>query len=233
MSTTIERLLETLKDESAEATKQYIALAKSIAAGEEVRPQKVRAILTAAHKKTEDLQRDVSLAEQRAAWRAALARLPELERELTAVNGQIDKADEELEAAVERHRTFHAEILPRRDQLRAEIAAARDARRALLSQFIPGDGIGAELKRARAALEEATLRAAELRAAIAEAEQQAKSAATEAARPMMSRPRRWADETERCERRAARLHDELKAAEASIVELERRVSEAERAALEE
>ncbi|QDT06898.1 hypothetical protein K227x_53210 [Rubripirellula lacrimiformis] len=116
MSNVIDQLASTLRDRKESGRIKYRELVRSIADGEQSPdPEVVEAVLRDADKSIDDLASDESRCRRRNQHRAAIAEIPEVQRQLAEANAAIAEADAILEAAKQAR---HIAVLPQAAKIR-------------------------------------------------------------------------------------------------------------------
>jgi hypothetical protein len=102
----------------------YQEMVVAVAKDEEPNPDEVEAILDSVHKTVDDLRVDVERFRKRMKLKSIVDALPQVERELEQVAGQIKAADKLLEEAESRHEKQTAPLYARQFEL---LEARKDA----------------------------------------------------------------------------------------------------------
>jgi hypothetical protein len=131
MTALFEKLRMAEAEAETKAEQEYRLLVARLASGTDDPLERVQEILHNADRSASDLERDVSLAQRRQAWRQQLADAQAANEQRPNIQEKIDKANAELEAARQKHAEtlwpLHQEI----QQANTLTAQAADAERQL------------------------------------------------------------------------------------------------------
>jgi hypothetical protein len=135
MTETLERIRNTFSARRKEQAGDYAGLVGAVASGEQVDADKAAEILDLCDKSPAELAADVAALQERQRLRAAMDAKPAAEKRIAEIDVALGRIETRRRAADEK---FDAEAWPienEREQLRATVSAADDAKRALFRGF--------------------------------------------------------------------------------------------------
>lgn len=221
---TLTSLLEKIVGRQAQRERARVAsyqdTVRRIADGEEPDADDLDRVLSEAGKSLDHLKAGVELLQRRRELRAQLDELPALAAERKDIEAQLATAARELEAAEQRHAAVVKPLLGRRsDIIQANFAA--DRARKELTDTCADEALCRQVADVTAKLKAAHARVGELRDAISDNRERAKTDRAEADRRTDElAKRRWLATAETREKIAARAERELPDAEKALAALQ-------------
>ncbi|HMQ15314.1 MAG TPA: hypothetical protein PKC49_05010 [Phycisphaerae bacterium] len=209
---------------------EFWSIAHKLAAGEKVGAAAVERLLTESGKTPAELERTVSVIQQRRQWHELVSTEPALEKERATLKDRIAAEDRKLAAAEKAHTDATEPMYARLDFLKARVSEASDARRRLMDTC-PYAELKGELTETQRLLNAQRQRHAELkreadRAELVESDLAEAQLQQDAITPG-SHPRNaayWRDRAERNRTAGERAAAELPKIEKEIARLEKEES---------